>query len=80
MYSKIVEQLIEPILLEDIDKIEIRELQKTEQEIEIIILAPNDFFKKIVGKNGNTIESIKSLVNAKANLNDQKIKITINEF
>ncbi|MCL6428599.1 hypothetical protein LT335_00138 [Spiroplasma sp. JKS002669] len=80
MYTKIVEELIAPILLEEINQIEIRQLDKTENEIEIIILAPKKFFKQLVGKNGKIIQALTTLVNLKAEMNDQKVKITINEL
>ncbi len=80
MYSKIVEQLLEPILLDKIDEIEIRELNKNETESEILILAPKEFFKKIVGKNGNIIQALNTLINIKADMNGQRVKITISEL
>lgn len=80
MYIKIIEQLIEPILLEDIDQIEIREINNNENEVEIIILAPKIFFKKLIGKNGNIIQALSTLVNLKAEMNSQKVKITVNEL
>lgn len=80
MYIKIIEQLIEPILLDSIDQIEIREINHNENEIELIILAPEIFFKKLIGKNGNIIQALTTLVNLKAEMNNQKVKITINEL
>lgn len=80
MYIKIIEQLIEPILLENIDQIEIREIAKRENEIELIILAPKEFFKKLIGKNGNIIQALSTLVNLKAEMNNQRVKITVNEL
>lgn len=80
MYIKIIEQLIEPILLEDIDQIEIREISKSESEVEVIILAPKIFFKKLIGKNGNIIQAVSTLVNLKAEMNNQKVKVTVSEL
>ncbi|MBE4703984.1 KH domain-containing protein [Spiroplasma platyhelix] len=80
MYIKIIEQLIEPILLEDIDQVEIREISKNENEVEVIILAPRAFFKKLIGKNGNIIQALSTLVNLKAEMNNQKVKVTVNEL
>lgn len=79
MYIKIIEQLIEPILLDDIDQIEIREINN-ENEVEVIILAPKIFFKKLIGKNGNVIQALSVLVNLKAETNNQKVKLTVNEL
>lgn len=80
MYIKIVEQLIEPLLLEDINQIEIREIADKENDVEVIILAPKEFLKKLIGKNGNIIQAISTLVNVKAEMNNQKVKVTINEL
>lgn len=80
MYSKVIEQLIEPILLDKINEVEIRELNKSDNEVEIIILAPKEFFKKLVGKNGNIIQALTTIINVKAEMNDQKVKILINEL
>ncbi|MGL5268757.1 MAG: KH domain-containing protein [Spiroplasma sp.] len=80
MYIKIVEQLIEPILLQDIDQIEIREIASKENEFEVIILAPKIFFKKLIGKNGNIIQALSTLVNLKAEMNNQKVKIIVSEL
>lgn len=80
MYIKIIEQLIEPILLEEFDQVEIREIAKSESEIEVMILAPKVFFKKLIGKNGNIIQALTTLVNLKAETNNQKVKITVNEL
>lgn len=80
MYIKIIEQLIEPILLEEFDQVEIREINKNEHEVEVMILAPKIFFKKLIGKNGNIIQALTTLVNLKAETNNQKVKITVNEL
>lgn len=80
MYIKIIEQLIEPILLEEFDQVEIREINRNENEVEVIILAPKIFFKKLIGKNGNIIQALTTLVNLKAETNNQKVKITVNEL
>lgn len=80
MYIKIIEQLIEPILLEEFDQVEIREINKNDHEVEVMILAPKIFFKKLIGKNGNIIQALTILVNLKAETNNQKVKITVNEL
>lgn len=80
MYIKIMEQLIEPVLLENIDQIEIREINHNENEVEIMILAPKTFFKKLIGKNGNIIQALSTLINLKAEMNNQKVKVTVNEL
>lgn len=80
MYTKIVEELIAPILLEAINQIEIRQFDKNANEVEVIILAPKQYFKQLVGKNGKIIQALTTLVNLKAEMNDQKVKITINEL
>ncbi|MDQ7982842.1 MAG: hypothetical protein REH79_01305 [Spiroplasma sp.] len=80
MYTKILEELITPILLEEVNQIEIRQLDKNANEVEVIILAPKKFFKQLVGKNGKIIQALTILVNIKAEMNDQKVKITINEL
>lgn len=80
MYIEIIKQLIEPILLENIDQVEIREINNNENEVEIIILAPKIFFKKLIGKNGNIIQALSTLVNLKAEMNNHKVKVTVNEL
>ena len=73
---KLTETIIKKIV-NDEDSVSVKEFESDDDAILIEVLVPSDEMAKIIGKNGNIINSIRTIVQASAHLDDNK-KVTIN--
>lgn len=79
MYTTMLKRLIEPILLEKTCEIEVRELVEN-NHYELILMAPKSLMTLLIGKKGNTIRALSTIIENKAYLENHTIKLVINEF
>ena len=60
------------------DTVSVKEFESTEENtVQIEVMVANDDLGKVIGKNGKTINSIRTIVQASASLNGKR-KVTIN--
>ncbi|WP_286640536.1 hypothetical protein [Spiroplasma ixodetis] len=74
-----LERLIEPILLDKICEVEIRELVE-KHHYDLILMVPKSLISVLIGKKGNTIRTLSTIIESKAYLENNTIKLVINEF
>ena len=68
-------------LVKDPDLIKVSEFQIDDNETVLEILVPDDEMGRVIGKNGRTSTSIRTLIQAFTAVNNlPKIKININSF
>ncbi|WP_342266254.1 KH domain-containing protein [Spiroplasma endosymbiont of Villa modesta] len=79
MYVTLLERLIEPILLDKICKVEIRELVE-KNHYDLILMVPKSLISVLIGKKGSTIRALSTIIESKAYLENNTIKLVINEF
>ncbi|WJG70293.1 hypothetical protein SIXOD_v1c13920 [Spiroplasma ixodetis Y32] len=79
MYVTLLERLIEPILLDKICEVEIRELVE-KHHYDLILMVPKSLISVLIGKKGNTIRTLSTIIESKAYLENNTIKLVINEF
>ncbi|WP_353306195.1 hypothetical protein [Spiroplasma ixodetis] len=74
-----LEHLIEPILLDKICEVEIRELAE-KNHYDLILMVPKSLISVLIGKKGNTIRALSTIIESKSYLENNTIKLVINEF
>lgn len=79
MYITLLTRLIEPILLDKICEIEIRELIEN-NHYQLILMAPKSLMAILIGKKGNIVHALSTIIESKAYLKNHTIKLVINEF
>ncbi|WP_425377311.1 hypothetical protein [Spiroplasma endosymbiont of Aleiodes alternator] len=79
MYVTLLERLIEPILLDKICEVEIRELVE-KNHYDLILMVPKSLISVLIGKKRNTIRALSTIIESKAYLENNTIKLVINEF
>ncbi len=79
MYVTLLERLIEPILLDKICEVEIRELVE-KNHYDLILMVPKSLISVLIGKKGNTIRALSTIIESKSYLENNTIKLVINEF
>lgn len=79
MYVTLLEHLIEPILLDKICEVQIRELVE-KNHYDLILMVPKSLISVLIGKKGNTIRALSTIIESKAYLENNTIKLVINEF
>lgn len=79
MYVTLLEHLIEPILLDKICEVEIRELVE-KNNYDLILMVPKSLISVLIGKKGNTIRALSTIIESKSYLENNTIKLVINEF
>ena len=67
-------------LVEKADLVSVKEFEEDEFRV-IQVLVSNDDMSKVIGKDGNTINAIRTLVQSACYLNnDKKVKINVDSF
>lgn len=79
MYATLSEHLIEPILLDKICAVEIRELVE-KNHYDLILMVPKSLISVLIGKKRNTIRALSTIIESKSYLENNTIKLVINEF
>ena len=78
---ELTEKIIKNIVLDE-DAISIKEFpSENDNEIIIEVLVPDSDIGRVIGKNGKTINAIRTLVQASSSLKDGKyVKINVDKF
>ena len=80
-YVALTDRLIKA-LVKDIDAVSVKEFPSDdENKIEIQVLVSEDDMKRVIGRNGKTINSIRTILHAASSLHDHKyISLNIEGF
>ena len=73
---KLTETIIKKIVTDE-DSVSVKEFESNDDTIQIEVMVPSDEMPKVIGKNGNIINSIRTIVQASAHLDGNK-KVNIN--
>lgn len=73
---KLTETIIKKIVTDE-ESVSVKEFENDDDVIQIEVMVPNDEMPKVIGKNGNVINSIRTIVQASAHLDGNK-KVNIN--
>ena len=80
-YIKLTERLIKALVVDE-DAVSIKEFPSDDiNKIEIQVLVAEDDMKRVIGKNGKTINSIRTVLAASSSLHDHKyINLNVEGF
>lgn len=73
---KLTETIIKKIVSDE-ESVSVKEFENEEDIVQIEVLVPEDEMARIIGKNGNVINAVRTIVQASAHLDDNK-KVNIN--
>ena len=81
MFVELTETIIKKIVKEP-DMVSVKEFETDEEDtVQIEIMVPASEMPKVIGKDGNMINSIRTIVQASSYLNgNKKVKINIDSF
>lgn len=81
MFVELTETIIKKIVKEP-DMVSVKEFETDEEDIvQIEIMVPSSEMPKVIGKDGNMINSIRTIVQASSYLNgNKKIKINVDSY
>ena len=81
MFVELTETIIKKIVKEP-DMVSVKEFETDEEDtVQIEIMVPASEMPKVIGKDGNMINSIRTIVQASSYLNgNKKIKINIDSY
>lgn len=72
--------IIEKIVT-DPESVSVKQFETNDDTILIEIMVPNNQMSKVIGKNGSVINSIRTIVQASAHLEDNnKVSINVNNY
>ncbi len=80
-YVALTDRLIKAVV-KDIDAVSVKEFTSDdENKIEIQVLVSEDDMKRVIGRNGKTINSIRTILHAASSLHDHKyVSLNIEGF
>ena len=80
-YVLLTETIIK-MIVKDIDAVSVKEYESTEEDsIHLEVLVAEEDLGRVIGKNGQTIKSVRNIVQASASLNNQpKIRIDVESY
>ena len=69
-------------IVSDSDSVSVKEFESTEDNtVQIEVVVSSDDLGRVIGKNGRTINSIRTIVQAAGTLNDNKrVKINVDSY
>lgn len=73
---KLTETIIKKIVTDE-ESVSVKEFENDDDIVQIEVLVPEDEMPKVIGKNGNVINAVRTIVQASAHLDDNK-KVNIN--
>ena len=80
-YVKLTERLIKALVV-DSESVSVKEFPSdSDDKIEIQVLVSEDDMKRVIGRDGRTINSIRTILTASSNLHDHKyINLNVSGF
>ena len=80
-YFKLTERLIKALVIDE-DAVSVKEFPSDdEKKIEIQVMVNNDDMKRVIGRDGRTINSIRTILAASSSLHDHKyISLNVEGF
>lgn len=80
-YVKLTERLIKAVVVDE-DSVSVKEFPSDDdKKIDIQVLVHDDDMKRVIGKNGRTINSIRTVLSAASSLHDHKyISLNVEGF
>ncbi len=80
-YVALTKRLIDALVV-DIDAVSVKEFPSDDpKKVEIQVLVSNEDMKRVIGKNGKTINSIRTILHAASSLHDHKyISLNVEGF
>ncbi len=80
-YVKLTERLIKALVIDE-DAVSVKEFPSDdEKKIEIQVMVNNDDMKRVIGRDGRTINSIRTILAASSSLHDHKyISLNVEGF
>lgn len=75
-------ETIVKMIVKDEEAVSVKEYESTEENlVHLEVLVAEDDLGRVIGKNGQTIKSIRNIVQASSTLNDgQKVKIDVDSY
>ena len=80
-YVALTKKLIEALVV-DTDALSVKEFESDDpKKVEIQVLVSEDDMKRVIGKNGKNINSVRTILNASSSLHDHKyINLNVEGF
>ena len=80
-YVKLTERLVKALVVDE-DAVSVKEFESDdEKKINIQVLVSEDDMKRVIGRNGKTINSIRTILAASSSLHDNKyINLNVEGF
>ena len=80
-YVKLTERLVKAVVVDE-DNVSVKEFESDdEKKINIQVLVSEDDMKRVIGRNGKTINSIRTVLAASSSLHDNKyINLNVEGF
>lgn len=69
-------------IVNDSESVSVKEFESTEENtVQIEVIVSSDDLGKVIGKNGKTINSVRTIVQASASLNgNRRVKINVDSY
>lgn len=69
-------------IVSDSESVSVKEFESTDEDsVQIEVVVSGDDFGKVIGKNGRTINSIRTIVQASASLNgNRRVRINVDSY
>ena len=74
---ELTETIIKKIVTDE-ESVSVKEFESEDDSIQIEVLVPSDDMPRVIGKEGKVINSIRTIVQASAYLDDNNKKVNIN--
>lgn len=74
---ELTETIIKKIVTDE-ESVSVKEFESEDDSIQIEVLVPSDDMPRVIGKEGKMINSIRTIVQASAYLDDNNKKVNIN--
>ena len=77
---KLTETIVKKIVTDE-ESVSVKEFENDDNVVQIEVLVPEDEMPKVIGRNGNVINSIRTIVQASSHLdNNKKVNINVSSY